>query len=123
MARPDKAERARRQKIAKERRLQQEIEADEKVASEEAEQIRLAEIAEAEELDRRTAEAIAQENAEYADRAVKALDELSRLLAHAQESGEPIEDDEIQEILAAAGHPDHLRERPVPACSSGCCFD
>ena len=108
MARSDKAERARRQGLARDRRAQEEILEDRMLAGQETEQIRLAEIAEAEWETRRAAEQEALDQARYAENAVKALDELARLWAEAEQADAGIEPSEIREILVSAGHPDFL---------------
>jgi cell pole-organizing protein PopZ len=98
MARPGKAERARRQALASVRRIQEEHERmghEEELAAIE-EDAWFAKVTEAE--DARAAD-------EYAARAVEALDRLARLA----ETGDVTVDD-VRDVLSEAGHPDFLRD-------------
>lgn len=105
MARPDKAERARRQQLAAGRRGQGELDHD---RAEQLEQQRAAV-----EEDRWQAEYERHEEARaadaYADRAVKALDDLAALVVESEGGDVPAED--VREILRTAGHRDYLWER------------
>jgi hypothetical protein len=107
MPRPDQQERARRQQLAAKRRHDEELG---RVREEEQEQERAAI-----EDDRWQAEYARQEEARaadaYAERAIKALDELAGLLAECQEEGEDVPADSVREILTAAGHRDFLPDR------------
>jgi hypothetical protein len=101
MARPDKAERARRQVLAAARRTQEEWgrtaddEREQELAAIE-EDAWFAKVTEAE--DARAAD-------EYAARAVEALDRLARLV----DTGDVTVDD-VRDVLSEAGHPDYLRD-------------
>ena len=113
MARPGKGERARRQGLAADRRAAQE---QERLDAEEREQ-ETATAAHATWHAEEEQAMAAAEDAAYADRAVKALDELASLLASCEESGDLIDPGEVREILAGAGHPDFL---PDPGwCGTG----
>lgn len=105
MARPDKAERARRQTLATERKDQAE---QGRLDAEKSEQ-EAAAVAEEKWYAEEVAPALdAAADAAYADRAIRALDDLAQLLAGAQEAGDVIDPNEIREILVGAGHPDFL---------------
>lgn len=105
MPRPDKAERARRQQLARERKYLagSELDRDEErqqdlaAVEEDRWQILYAQQEEAREADA------------YAERAVKGLDELARLVG-AYEEGD-IPRDEVESVLRVAGHRDFLPER------------
>jgi hypothetical protein len=101
MARPDKAERARRQALAAARRTQQE----QGLMDQEARQQELAAASE----DKWHAWCVAAEDAraadEYAACAVEALDRLAQLV----DTGDVTVDD-ARDILFEAGYPDYLRD-------------
>lgn len=105
MPRADRAERARRQQLARERKYLAE---SEHAREEEREQ----ELAAVED-DRWQAWCARQDEAReadaYAERAVNALDELARLLG-AYEEGD-IPRDEVESVLRVAGYRDFLPER------------
>lgn len=104
--RPDKAERARRQGLAAERRAQEE---QDRLDQEKHEQ-ELAAVEEAKWDTQRAAADEARAADEYAARAVEALDELAKLVAQHEEKGEEIPVDYVRDILVTARHPEYAPE-------------
>lgn len=106
MARPDKEERARRQRLAAERRSREE---QERLDAEDREQV-LATEAEQRDHDQHIQEEQARDVAAYDAAAVKALDQVAQLVAACAEDGDDAPLEDLREILREAGHPGFVRD-------------